>query len=287
MSAVELLTTSEVATLLRVHPKHVYRLLRRGLPARRVGGEWRFARDEVLAWGRTTSQPTASAPLVAGNDPLVLDLLQEAGARGEAPLFGMVGADSGRGLDLLGRGSVLAAGLHGQAAPEQAGVDRLVVLHLVRREVGLAARSRRRLPRLGDVPGTVFAGRPQTAGSRVPFDAALQRLGADPVRANAKARLYGSPSDAASAVASGETRFALTTASAALRAGLSFRALFSESYGLVLRADSLGDPRAARLCEAAQSRLFRRRAAAVPGYDARAAGAVRFDPRDPGVDWLD
>ncbi len=33
------LTTREVAELLRVHPKHVYRLRKRGLPAHRVGDE--------------------------------------------------------------------------------------------------------------------------------------------------------------------------------------------------------------------------------------------------------
>ena len=47
-----LLTTEEVAKLIRVHPKHVYRLLKKGLPARRVGSEWRFDRDEVMAWSR-------------------------------------------------------------------------------------------------------------------------------------------------------------------------------------------------------------------------------------------
>lgn len=47
----ELLTSREVASLLRVHPKHLYRLLRRGLPGRRLGGgHWRFCRNEVLAW---------------------------------------------------------------------------------------------------------------------------------------------------------------------------------------------------------------------------------------------
>src|SRR4051794_27145097 len=49
LDAAPLLTTEEVASLLRVHPKHVYRLLKKGLPARRVGSEWRFERGEVLA----------------------------------------------------------------------------------------------------------------------------------------------------------------------------------------------------------------------------------------------
>ncbi len=47
-----LLTTREVADLLRVHPKHVYRLMRRGLPAGRVGDTWRFDEEAVLAWAR-------------------------------------------------------------------------------------------------------------------------------------------------------------------------------------------------------------------------------------------
>src|SRR5215470_15364419 len=55
-----LLTTGDVAQLLRVHPKHVYRLLRRGLPGRRVGGEWRFLADEVLAW--SGARPARAAP---------------------------------------------------------------------------------------------------------------------------------------------------------------------------------------------------------------------------------
>lgn len=47
----ELLTSTEVARLLRVHPKHLYRLLRQGLPGHRVGrGNWKFKREEVLAW---------------------------------------------------------------------------------------------------------------------------------------------------------------------------------------------------------------------------------------------
>jgi putative molybdopterin biosynthesis protein len=69
----ELLTSGEVARLLRVHPKHLYRLLRQGLPGRRLGrGHWRFRRDEVLAWigSRSTSSSEASidAELAAGSE---------------------------------------------------------------------------------------------------------------------------------------------------------------------------------------------------------------------------
>jgi excisionase family DNA binding protein len=57
----QLLTSPECAELLRVHPKHLYRLLRQGLPGHRVGrGHWRFDRDEVLAWMRARSARVAA-----------------------------------------------------------------------------------------------------------------------------------------------------------------------------------------------------------------------------------
>jgi putative molybdopterin biosynthesis protein len=76
----ELLTSAEVARLLRVHPKHLYRLLRQGLPGRRAGrGHWRFRRDEVLAWlgareassceALVEAELAAGAELPAGPEP--------------------------------------------------------------------------------------------------------------------------------------------------------------------------------------------------------------------------
>src|SRR5262245_22699510 len=87
-----LLRTHEVAALLRVHPKHVYRLLRRGLPGRRVGSEWRFSRSEVLDWAgasagheeQVTSAPPSTAvsaeaagtpSLLAANGDIVIEIL--------------------------------------------------------------------------------------------------------------------------------------------------------------------------------------------------------------------
>ncbi|MCX4246226.1 helix-turn-helix transcriptional regulator [Paraliomyxa miuraensis] len=61
----ELLTSAEVARLLRVHPKHLYRLLRRGLPGHRLGrGHWRFRRDEVLAWMSAATVASPGEPVV-------------------------------------------------------------------------------------------------------------------------------------------------------------------------------------------------------------------------------
>ena len=48
---VETLTPTEIAKMLRIHPLSVTRLARQGkLPALKVGGVWRFRRDEFERW---------------------------------------------------------------------------------------------------------------------------------------------------------------------------------------------------------------------------------------------
>jgi excisionase family DNA binding protein len=47
----EILTVKEVSVMLRVNPSTVYRLVREGgIPAFRVGSEWRFRKDQVVHW---------------------------------------------------------------------------------------------------------------------------------------------------------------------------------------------------------------------------------------------
>jgi excisionase family DNA binding protein len=45
----EILTASQVADLLQVHLRTIYKLVRQGLiPGRKFGGGWRFSKDEIL-----------------------------------------------------------------------------------------------------------------------------------------------------------------------------------------------------------------------------------------------
>ncbi len=49
MSIDEILTASEVASLLHVHPRTVYKLVKQGsLPGRKFGGGWRFSRRDIM-----------------------------------------------------------------------------------------------------------------------------------------------------------------------------------------------------------------------------------------------
>ena len=273
----ELLTTDEVAAVLRVHPKHVYRLLKRGLPGRKVGGAWRFVEREVLAWsgGAQVAAPGAGEPppLVAANGDLALEWLLEGANRRGPPVVGFVRADRDGALALLDQRAVLAAGCHGAGFPARLGSDRLARLHVVRREVGLAVRSGK-VPSLKNLHRNRFAGRPPTAGIVVHLERAVAEAGAK----KAGGQRLGSHAEVASALTRGEADVGLLTCAWAHRFGLVFKPIASEDYGLVVRATDLGRPAFVRLCEEAQGAELRKRLRAVPGYDATDAGSIRYDP---------
>jgi len=57
----EILTASEVANLLQVHPRTVYKLVKQGsLPGRKFGGGWRFSRRNIM---QMISSRESAAPL--------------------------------------------------------------------------------------------------------------------------------------------------------------------------------------------------------------------------------
>jgi putative molybdopterin biosynthesis protein len=288
-----LLTTDEVAEVLRVHPKHVYRLLKQGLPGRRVGSEWRFSRADVLAWtgGKAAPSRSEEAPesgpgseevppsLVAANgDVAVHALLRLSAARG-APLLGFVQADMGLAAELLRRRAVLAAGAHAGGFPSHVGEERLARVHLVQREIGLVYPAAPRALRLGELSRKRLASRPASAGVRGYLDQALTEEGLDPVKVHKKALVLDSHLDVVLAVASRRADVGLASRAWGERAGLAFLPLATEAYGLIVKARDLGDARVVRLCEVAQGKQFRTEVAAVPGYDTSGAGDIRYDAR--------
>lgn len=290
MASETLLTSSEVADLLRVHPKHVYRLLKKGLPARRVGSEWRFDRGEVLAWsgggerapaevgeGSISAAPAAPSVIAANGDVAVMVLLQILAARG-VPLLGFAQADKARAFELLAQGAVLAAGAHAGGFPTHIGTERAARIHLVRREIGLVSRPRGGKPMaLRDLERLKLASRPTFAGVRIHLDAALREQGLDPERVHRGAALLSSHLDVVLAVAAGRADVGLASRAWGERAGLAFQPLAKEDYGLIVKASSLGDPRVIRICETAQGKAYRSEVGAIPGYDADCAGDIRYD----------
>lgn len=297
--ATSLLTTRDVARLLRVHPKHVYRLLRRGLPGHRVGGEWRFSAEEVLPWsGARPSAATKVAPtggdappassstahrpaLLAANGDLAIELILARMAETQGPSLGLLPSDRASGLERLRCGQVIAAGFHGPDVPITIDGQRLVFIHLVDRQVGLAMRAGIRVRSLRQLRRWRIASRPETAGVRSHFDEELRRVGVDPRALHAAARLLPSHCEVVCAVARGDADVGIASRAWANRVGLGFLPLCEETYGVLVEAAMLGDPRIVGLCEVAQSSSFRRDVGGIAGYDARDAGTIRYRAAEP------
>lgn len=285
----ELLKTTEVAELLRVHPKHVYRLIAQGLPGRRVGSEWRFVREEVLAWSETRGGPgapsprivassaTTTPPLLGANGDLVIEVLLAQVLAENKPIVGFVQADRGTALARLGARAILLAGFHGERPPAHFEAERLARIHLVQREVGLAYPAGLRVKGLADVARRRVATRPPTAGIRTHFDRALDAAGLTLGALRTRSTAFDSHREAVCAVVRGEADVALSTAAWAARVGLGFLPFADESYDLLLFADSLGESAVVGVCEIAQSKPFRAALAAIAGYDARGAGEIRYE----------
>jgi putative molybdopterin biosynthesis protein len=274
-----LLTTREASALLRVSTKQVYRLFARGLPHRRVGDEWRYDRDDLLAWAGGAPRPRreSSPPaIVASNGDVVVAMLLELASEESGALFGSALADRETALAALRRRVVLAAGYHGTEFPAEVPEGRVARLHLVRREVGIVA-ARGRAPDLRAAATGRVGSRPFTAGIRGVFDRALRDARISPSTVARGATEYRSHLEVASAVARGDADVGITTRAWAHALGLPFSALAEEDYGLLFLAGDLGEGAALRLCETAQGAALRRRLQSVPGYDTRECGRIHLD----------
>lgn len=281
------LTTKEAAAILRVHPKHVYRLLKQGLPASRVGGQWRFLASEIQSWSRDgrllpgheeQQLSTSRAPsLIAARDEPAVEHLLHLVRSGPKPWIGRVGAFAG--VEAVLDGSVMACAITGDL-PETPPVL-LARVHLAHVEYGLAS-----LP--GEAAASCsslgrhkvrLASWPPGSDLRAVLDGVLAREGIDSRRCHAHSVEITSHADAIAAVVSRRADLAWTSAAWAARFGMQFLPLASRSLALIVRAASLGDPNFVRCWEVMQSQAFRDAVRALPGHDPGRAGEIGYLPR--------
>lgn len=288
MSQESLLTTVEVAALLKVHPKQVYRLMKQGLPAHRMGGEWRFSKGEVLAWAEGREKPASvpapqrelpvfAPPLLAANGDVAVELLLSSLEERASLLVGFVLSDKGQATNFLQQNRVLLAGCHGEQIPARLDGERLARVHLVEREVVLASLSARPIKSIKELERRSLASRPETAGVYHHLMSATRGAGLDGAKVQQRAKIYGSHREVACAVARGEAELGVVTRAWASRLGLACLPIATESYGLLVKARDLGDPRVVKVCEVAQSAPLQQKMREVPGYNPTNAGDIRYD----------
>ena len=74
----ELMTVREVAAYLRVTEKTIYRLVRRGgIPATRVGRQWRFSKTSIDGWLQRKSIGARASILVIDDNEVIRTLFKE------------------------------------------------------------------------------------------------------------------------------------------------------------------------------------------------------------------
>ncbi len=230
--------------------------------------------DEALEWfGEADPSRTL---LIAGCDPSVGLLAAKLADSSPVRLLPLL-RSSGKGLDLLSRRLVHAAGLHWSDPSNDAIVGRVLgsgfrLLHLVRWEEGIAVD-----PSLGlSSPREVLSsklrwvGREEGSGARRCMDRLLGRR-----RPTGYQRLARDHRAVAEMIRGGWAQAGVCVRMVAAEAGLTFLSAQVEDYEICYPADLEPDPRFAALLAAVRSTKYRRWLADLPGCKTTHTGETR------------
>ena len=283
-TALRYLTTKEVAALLRVRERKVYDLAAAGgIPHRRITGKLLFPRAEILAWiegGGEAVSAERPEVLAGSHDPLLDWAVRESGS-GLATLWN----GSFGGLEFFAGGRAALAGLH---IPEEAGWNvRTVAARGLRgtvlvawagraRGLLLSEAMRGRVRCMSDLRGRRVAMRQPGAGAAALFEALLSKEGLAASDLIPSAELARTESDAAAAVAAGEADAAPGIEAMARQFHLPFLPLVRERFDLLIDRRAYFTARVQALVAFAGGAAFRRKAAAMGGYDLAETGSVRW-----------
>jgi putative molybdopterin biosynthesis protein len=230
--------------------------------------------------------------LAVGSHDVAIDLL--AGALADRDLE-LVSANVGSiaGLVALRDGATHVAGTHAidpadgsynvTAVRRYGPRERVALVHFAQREQGLmvARGNPLGLHGVADIVRTRarYVNRQADAGTRMLFDLLLARDEIAPDAIAGYARLEFTHTAVAALVADGSADCGLGIRAAAAALDLDFVPLAHEPYELALCARALDEPRIATLVATLGSAALRAEINALPGYDATAAGTIRYvDP---------
>lgn len=291
--AVELLTTKEVAKLLRTKERKIYELVsRNAIPVSRATGKLLFSRALIEAWVREhvecaegVERLEARPGILAGShDPLLDWAIKESGS-------GLASLCDGSldGLERLVSGKAVAAGIHifdtetgtwNQEALRAAAPGLpLVAAAWAKRRQGLLLPPGNPLgiKELKDLRSLRFVARQAKAGSWVLFRHLLKEAGMTSLDLKILERPARSETDVALAVAEGHADAGLAIESQARLYRLDFLPLAWEHFDLAIWRRDFFEPPIQQLLNLARSEPFQVRAKALGGYDLTEIGEVRYN----------
>lgn len=298
-----LMTTAEVAALLRVKERKIYELVSENqIPHTKVTGKLLFPQALIQDWIKsgtsTGSAPSQLArPLVAAgsHDPLLEWALAESGC-GIGPMFD----GSLDGFARFVRGEAILAGMH---VPDPSGtvhnfhllseardVDpSLVLVTWAFRRQGLMLRPDVYLPEGDGEPLVLLAGsgltvqrRQETAGSRVLLEGLLDRQAAAQGGSAAVAwttTTARTETEAALAVLEGAADATFGIETVAKRFKLTFVPVTTERYDILISQHDFFAPPFQKLLVFARGSAFAEKAEALGGYDISLLGTTPAAPQ--------
>lgn len=286
------MNTKEVADYLRIKPRKVYALLRaRRIPCSRVTGKWLFPKHLIDLWvaentdyaglGFETRPP---APVVAGSHDPLLDWSVRRSGCGLA----LRASGSLDGLKQLAAGEALIAGLHVRDAEtgeynvpvlrDAPGLRDIVLVHWARRRQGLvlAPGNPLRIRGVADLKKKKvrFMLRQPAAGSHLLLLYFLAAARMKPADVNFVQPPVLSETDVGLAIVEARADAGLAVEAVARRFRLAFVPLAEERFDLAIRRKSFFEAPAQSLFAFAGTPAFKRRAAALGGYDVGETGRV-------------
>lgn len=296
----DLLTTAEVAALLRVKERKVYELVAaEAIPCTKVTGKLLFPRELIELWvaagtrGGGAELLKPRPPVAAGShDPLLDWALRESGA-GIATLFD----GSLDGVARFARGEALLAGLHvpdpetedpseghpnrALVAPLSTAAGGLVLIEWARRTQGLIlpAGNPEKIRGLEDIAARqlTFQCRQETAGSHVLLERLLEAKGLTREALNTTDAPARDETAAALAVLEGRAAAAFGIEAAARRLGLDFLPMAQERYDLVITRRDYFESSFQTLIRFSRSDALKVEAARLGGYDITGLGRVSYN----------
>lgn len=306
MEKKNLLTTREVASLLKINEKVVYSLItEKGLPATKITGKWLFPLHLVEQWieNHVINYPQSREPLPPYHGLIIMcgsnDILLERSLSlfnnrypGEEAVFGNVGSMGG--IRLLRRNVCHIATSHllqedeedyNFAFAKQELAQLPAVVNLCKREQGLilAGGNPKGIRSVSDLagPGIKIVNRQPGAGTRLLLDRELKKAGIEPERIEGYESAVQRHLDVGFEVLSGRADAGVGIRAVAGLLNLDFLPLRWERYDLIVRKDRFFDKGVQLYLGLLHEPAFSRLADDLEGYDLSLCGKMIY-PQEMG-----